>query len=101
MFDNKNWSFFAVARYGSDVGANQGRIFVSGEENKNWFIGHLSKVTGVAKYDNPTDPTDPTDDVVEMITPLINVHGTRPWIRITAQHNNFETNGKSLSLIHI
>ena len=93
VFDNKNWSFFAVARYGSDVEANQGHIFVSGEENKNWFIGHLSKFTGVAKYDNPHDPSD--NDAAEMITPLINVHGTRPWIRITAQHNNFETNGKS------
>ena len=82
VFDNKNWSFFAVARYGSNQ--NQQRIFVSGETDKNWFIGHLSKFTGVAQYDNPITPP-----------PLTNVHGTRSWIRITAQHNNFETNGKS------
>ena len=39
-FENNHWSFFAVARYGSEE--NQERIFVSGEEDKNWFIGHLS-----------------------------------------------------------
>ncbi|MDB2494245.1 hypothetical protein N9W82_00550 [Candidatus Pelagibacter bacterium] len=82
VFDNKNWSFFAVARYGSNQ--NQQRIFVSGETDKNWFIGHISKFTGVAQYDKPITPS-----------PLTNVHGTRSWIRITAQHNNFETNGKS------
>lgn len=92
-FENNHWSFFAVARYGSEE--NQQRIFVSGEEDKNWFIGHLSKFTGVAKYDNPHDPDD--DDLVEMITPLKNVHGTRPWIRITAQHNYFATDNKSRS----
>tara|TARA_B100000497_G_scaffold51284_1_gene59068 strand:- start:565 stop:2139 length:1575 start_codon:yes stop_codon:yes gene_type:complete len=101
VFDNKNWSFFAVARYGSGVEANQNRIFVSGEEDKNWFIGHLSKVTGVAKYDNPVNTENPYKlQMVSKIADdnsLINVHGTRPWIRITAQHNNFETNGQSRS----
>lgn len=100
VFDNKNWSFFAVARYGSDVGANQNRIFVSGEEDKNWFIGHLSKLTGVAKYDNPANTDSFEPQMVSKLADdksMINVHGTRPWIRITAQHNNFETNGKSRS----
>ena len=98
QFENNHWSFFAVARYGSDK--NQNRIFVSGEDT-NWFIGHLSGLTGVAKYDNPDDPDHPY--VAQMVTPLtnnnalINVHGTRPWIRITAQHNYFATNGKSRS----
>ena len=92
VFDNKNWSFFAVARYGSDVEANQKRIFVSGETDKvkigdtehdrNWLIGHHGGETGLAHYNN-------------WVTSTENVHGTRPWIRITAQHNNFETNGKS------
>ena len=92
VFDNKNWSFFAVARYGSDVEANQKRIFVSGETDKvkigdtehdrNWLIGHHGGETGLAHYNN-------------WVTSTENVHGTRSWIRITAQHNNFETNGKS------
>lgn len=92
VFDNKNWSFFAVARYGSDVEANQKRIFVSGETDKvkigdtekdwNWLIGHYTGQTGVAHYNH-------------WITTGGTVHGTRPWIRITAQHNNFESNGKS------
>lgn len=95
-FENNHWSFFAVARYGSEE--NQQRIFVSGEEDKNWFIGHNSKFTGVAKYDNPPrepdEPYDP-DNIARMITPLKNVHGTRPWIRMAAQHNYFATNGIS------
>ena len=84
VFDNKNWSFFAVARYGSNQ--NQKRIFVSGETDKNWLIGHHEGKTGVAYYNTWVTPD-----------PLTNVHGTRPWIRITAQHNNFETNGQSRS----
>ena len=84
VFDNKNWSFFAVARYGSGVEANQERIFVSGETDKNWLIGHHEGKTGVAYYNT-------------WLTDFVNVHGTRPWIRITAQHNNFETNGQSRS----
>lgn len=84
VFDNKNWSFFAVARYGSNQ--NQKRIFVSGETDKNWLIGHYTGLTGVAHYNTWVTPD-----------PLTNVHGTRSWIRITAQHNNFETNGKSRS----
>lgn len=84
VFDNKNWSFFAVARYGSDIAANQKRIFVSGETEKDWLIGHEEGETGVAYYN-------------KWVTPETNVHGTRPWIRITAQHNNFESNGKSRS----
>ena len=81
-FDNKNWSFFAVARYAGPE--NQNRIFVSGEADKNWFIGHHNTRTGVARYG-------------EWVTPLPNksVHGTRPWIRISAQHNDFGSNGKS------
>ena len=53
VFDNKNWSFFAVARYGSNQ--NQKRIFVSGEEDKNWLIGHHEGKTGVAQYYNTLD----------------------------------------------
>ena len=82
VFDNKNWSFFAVARYGSNQ--NQKRIFVSGETDKDWLIGHDEGKTGVAYYNT-------------WVTSDENVHGTRPWIRITAQHNNFESNGQSRS----
>ena len=81
MFDNKNWSFFAVARYGSGVEANQERIFVSGETDKNWLIGHHEGKTGVAFYNT-------------WLTDFVKVLGTSTWIRITAQHNNFETNGQ-------
>tara|TARA_B100001769_G_scaffold271837_1_gene265292 strand:+ start:3468 stop:4988 length:1521 start_codon:yes stop_codon:yes gene_type:complete len=83
VFDNKNWSFFAVARYAGTQ--NQERIFVSGEEDKNWLIGHHEGKTGVAHYDNWVTSKDKS------------VHGTRSWIRITAQHNNFESNGQSRS----
>ena len=102
VFDNKNWSFFAVARYGSGVKANQARIFVSGdtekitvgdtEHDRNWLIGHHEGKTGVAHYGNPI-PVNNTS--VAWITEFENVHGTRPWIRITAQHNFFASNGKS------
>ena len=102
VFDNKNWSFFAVARYGSDVEANQKRIFVSGEtdkvkigdteHNRNWLIGHHGGKTGVAHYgDRPLV----NGESVAWVTSKESVHGTRSWIRITAQHNNVETNGKS------
>lgn len=104
VFDNKNWSFFAVARYGSDITANQKRIFVSGETDKvkigdtehdrNWLIGHYTGKTGVAHTGNPKMVNNKSQAWITP-TPLTNVHGTRSWIRITAQHNNFETNGKS------
>ena len=101
VFDNKNWSFFAVARYGSNQ--NQKRIFVSGETDKvktsageehdrNWLIGHHEGKTGVAHTGNPKMENNKSQ---AWITDFVNVHGTRSWIRITAQHNNFETNGKS------
>ena len=91
-FENNHWSFFAVARYGSDVKDNQKRIFVSGETGNvddetydyNWLIGHYGGKTGVAHYNN-------------WVTTQETVHGIRPWIRITAQHNYFGTNGKSRS----
>ena len=83
VFDNKNWSFFAVARYAGTE--NQNRIFVSGETDKNWLIGHHGGKTGVAHYGG--------DD--NWVTDFVNVHGTRPWIRISAQHNDFGSNGKS------
>jgi len=103
VFDNKNWSFFAVARYGSDVEANQKRIFVSGETDKvkfgdtehdrNWLIGHHGGQTGVAHYNTwVTGRKSVNDDNVRIQR---SVHGTRSWIRITAQHNNVETNGQS------
>ena len=93
-FENNHWSFFAVARYGSDQ--NQQRIFVSGdtekikvgdddEHTRNWLIGHHDKKTGVAYYNDWVTSKDKS------------VHGIRPWIRITAQHNYFATNGKSRS----
>jgi len=84
-FDNKNWSFFAVARYAGTE--NQNRIFVSGETDKNWLIGHHNTRTGVAHYGN-------------WVTPLPNksVHGTRPWIRISSLHNFFATNGTTATL---
>lgn len=104
VFDNKNWSFFAVARYGSDVKENQKRIFVSGETDKvkigdkeherNWLIGHHGGKTGVAHYGNPKILINP-ERRVAWITDFVNVHGTRPWIRISAQHNDFGSNGKS------
>ena len=93
VFDNKNWSFFAVARYGSDVAANQKRIFVSGETDKNWLIGHYTGQTGVAFYNTWVTGHKPVNDDNERIQ--TSVHGTRSWIRITAQHNNVETNGQS------
>jgi len=92
VFDNKNWSFFAVARYGSDVKANQKRIFVSGEAEKNWLIGHHEGKTGVAYTGNPVKVNGVSK---AWITDFVNVHGTRPWIRISAQHNYFGSNGKS------
>jgi hypothetical protein len=102
VFDNKNWSFFAVARYGSDQKQGQGRIFVSGdtenikvgdnEYGKNWLIGHYSGQTGVAHYGNPIKVND---ESVAWITKGGTVHGKRPWIRMVAQHNYFGTNGKS------
>ena len=90
-FENNHWSFFAVARYGSDVKDNQERIFVSGdtekikvgddENDRNWLIGHHNGKTGVAHYNN-------------WVTTQETVHGKRPWIRMVAQHNYFGTNGK-------
>ena len=90
-FENNHWSFFAVARYGSEE--NQERIFVSGEtghvdtvaKNVNWLIGHHEGKTGVAYYNDWVTSKDES------------VHGIRPWIRITAQHNYFATDGKSRS----
>lgn len=92
QFENNHWSFFAVARYGSEE--NQERIFVSGDTEKikvgddekvrNWLIGHHKGKTGVAHYNN-------------WVTKDESVHGIRPWIRMVAQHNYFATNGKSRS----
>ena len=92
-FENNHWSFFAVARYGSEE--NQKRIFVSGDTEKikvgddekvrNWLIGHHEGKTGGARYNNWVTSEDKS------------VHGKRPWIRVTAQHNYFATNGKSRS----
>jgi len=92
-FENNHWSFFAVARYGSEE--NQERIFVSGDTEKikvgddekvrNWLIGHHGKKTGVAHYNNWVTNKDES------------VHGIRPWIRMVAQHNYFATNGISRS----
>ena len=88
-FDNKNWSFFAVARYAGPE--NQNRIFVSGEADKNWLIGHHQGKTGVAHYGNPKILKNP-DRGVAWITDFVNLHGTRPWIRISSLHNFFATN---------
>ena len=98
-FENNHWSFFAVARYGSDQ--NQERIFVSGdtekikvgdvEHDRNWLIGHHHKKTGVAHYGNPIEVNN---ESVAWVTPQETVHGKRPWIRMVAQHNYFGTNGK-------
>ena len=92
-FENNHWSFFAVARYGSEE--NQQRIFVSGDTDKvkvgddehtrNWLIGHHEGRTGRAYYNTWVTSKDKS------------VHGIRPWIRITAQHNYFATDGKSRS----
>ena len=112
-FENDHWSFFAVARYGSEE--NQERIFVSGDTTEkikvgeyeydiNWLIGHYSGKTGVAHYGNPTKNS--AGKPLGWVTPIsnisntyhpISVHGKRPWIRITAQHNYFATDGKSRS----
>jgi len=102
-FENNHWSFFAVARYGSDK--NQQRIFVSGETgqvdttgtNYNWLIGHHAGETGVAHYGNTMDGNIPRHGWVSNNDDPISIHGKRSWIRITAQHNYFATNGKSRS----
>ena len=106
-FENNHWSFFAVARYGSDQ--NQKRIFVSGETgevgntdtNYNWLIGHHDKKTGVAHYGNTKDENTTRHGWVHKPKPdndnPISIHGKRPWIRMVAQHNYFGTNGKSRS----
>ena len=108
QFENNHWSFFAVARYGSEE--NQQRIFVSGETgqvgntdiNYNWLIGHHEGKTGVAHYGNTktTNGTSESGWVYESKPNNNNpksIHGIRPWIRITAQHNYFATDGKSRS----